>query len=366
MKKPAADHILASLPSAIMILDEKRQIINANPASEVLVGTSAKNMLGKKIDSFIRFSSDRLQHALIHGEPSFTANRMGISIGGRKTAIFDFDIRSVAQSPDYSIVTMSQFMDDEINDEPGPGQGENAIRAPDILSHEIKNPLAAIKGAAQLLSRRLDDKQRKMTQLIEHEVARITKLMDRMQILSAMRPTEFSQINIHSVIDQARLSLEAAQDGKIAVENNFDPSLPDVMVDPDSMLQVLTNLLSNALYALQDVENPVLRVSTRYSFGTSFAAGGDGQRVKLPIEIMISDNGPGVPPALESDIFSPFVSTKREGQGLGLALCRKLIHDMNGRIKYHRDGEKKLTNFTLFLPVAAAEGAVQSRNKEGL
>jgi len=311
MKKPAADHILASLPSAIMILDEKRQIINANPASEVLVGTSAKNMLGKKIDSFICFSSDRLQHALMHGEPSFTAKA-------------------------------------------------------NMLARDLYTNVFAIKGAAQLLSRRLDDKQRKMTQLIEHEVARITKLMDRMQILSAMRPTEFSQINIHSVIDQARLSLEAAQDGKIAVENNFDPSLPDVMVDPDSMLQVLTNLLSNALYALQDVENPVLRVSTRYSFGTSFAAGGDGQRVKLPIEIMISDNGPGVPPALESDIFSPFVSTKREGQGLGLALCRKLIHDMNGRIKYHRDGEKKLTNFTLFLPVAdAAEEAVQRRNKEG-
>src|SRR5690606_6314859 len=115
------------------------------------------------------------------------------------------------------------------------GQGDQdqfSIRAPDILGHEIKNPLAAIKGAAQLLERSLDEDQKPLTQMIKGEVERIAKLLDQMQSLSTSQPAKVEPVNVHSLIDRARRSIEAAHHGALKIRDQFDPSLPDVLVDP--------------------------------------------------------------------------------------------------------------------------------------
>ena len=136
------------------------------------------------------------------------------------------------------------------------------------------------------------------------------------------------------------------------IRDEFDPSLPEVLVDPEAMIQVLTNLMSNAADAIFENSDPEITIITRYSFGASFSARDKDRKIRLPVEIVIRDNGPGVPDELESEIFAPLVSTKPDGQGLGLALVRKLMTDMNGRVRYERNDNLGYTQFILFLPIA--------------
>ena len=188
--------------------------------------------------------------------------------------------------------------------------------------------------------------------MIQAEVKRITTLLDRMQSLSTNQPAHIEPVNIHSLVDEARKSIETAQNGAIKIREWFDPSLPDVLIDRDAMMQILINLLSNAVEATRGMDDPHIEVMTRYSFGAALQTKGSDQAIKLPVELIVKDNGPGVDPEIESEIFSPFVTTKNEGQGLGLALVRKLIGDMNGRIRYEREVSTGHTQFMLFLPVA--------------
>ncbi|MBF6602305.1 MAG: PAS domain-containing protein [Sphingorhabdus sp.] len=355
---PSAEQIFAGLPDVLLIIDEKHEIIKVNPVAENFFGQSAKHLIGEHISSQISFADDRLEQALTDTEANLAARWTPVYLRDRPAGLVNFDIHTLPADSRWRIVSIAPLPSDGPVIEQGQGdQDQFSIRAPDILGHEIKNPLAAIKGAAQLLDRSLDETQKPLTQMIKAEVERIAKLLDRMQSLSTTQPAKVEPLNVHSLIDRARRSIEAAHHGEIQIRDQFDPSLPDVLVDPDAMMQVLTNLLSNAVDATKNLEHPDIQVITRYSFGASLSVHGsdqmERQMVRLPVEIIIRDNGPGVPAELEREIFSPFVSTKAEGQGLGLALVRKLIGDMNGRIRYERLAREQYTQFVLYLPIAA-------------
>jgi len=350
---PSVEQILAGLKHALIVVDSNHIITRINPAGEALFGTSAKHLIGRPVQKILHFSDERLNTALIEREISLTARGVMISSEERKLGIVDFDIHPLASDSSWRLISLSLMTQDgPILENDSSDSSNLAIRAPDILSHEIKNPLAAIKGAAQLLERQLDTSQRKLTQMITGEVERVVNLLDRMQTLSSNQPAQTTAVNIHSLIDRARRSIEAATGRAVKIKDKFDPSLPDALVDPDAMMQVLTNLLANAVDATKHLPDPEIHIITRYSFGASLSAQGAKAAVRLPIQIMICDNGPGVPADLEQEIFSAFVSTKKEGQGLGLALVKKLMRDMNGRIRYDRENHDELSRFTLFLPVA--------------
>ena len=329
---PPADQILAALSQALIVVDAKHLITRVNPAGEALFGTSAKHLVGRRVDQVLHFSDPRLDAALTEPDISLTARGVMLSSDDRRLGIVDFDVHPLASDSDWRLISLSPMpQDGPILESENSDPSQLAIRAPDILSHEIKNPLAAIRGAAQLLDRQLDDSQKPLTQMIT---------------------AEKRAVNIHTLIDRARRSTEAATGQVVKIRDKFDPSLPDALVDPDAMMQVLTNLLANAVDATRHLPDPEIRIVTRYSFGASLSAQGEKAAIRLPIQIMVCDNGPGVPPELEREIFSPFVSTKKEGQGLGLALVKKLMRDMNGRIRYDRENRNEMSRFTLFLPVA--------------
>ena len=350
---PLAEQIIAGLPEAIIAIDDQQKIIKVNPAAESFLGTSAKHLLGESIESQIRFADGRLEKALTDTEANLAARRMEISVRGQREELVDFSLQMIPTAPETRILSISRLPGDgPAHTRSESAQSDFAVRAPDILGHEIKNPLAAIKGAAQLLDRAIDADQKSLTKMIKMEVERIADLLDRMQSLSTTQPAKLESINVHTLIDRARQSVETAAERDIKIGDRFDPSLPDALVDPDAMLQILTNLLSNAVDATQKTQNADIQVITRYSFGASFSAQNSNEAVRLPIEIIVQDNGPGVTSELENEIFSPFVSTKNEGQGLGLALVRKLAGDMNGRIRYESVGDANLTRFILSLPLA--------------
>ena len=350
---PSGEQILAGLSHALIVVDSRHLVSWINPAGEALFGTSAKHLIGRKINDVLQFSDLRLNEALTELEISLTARGVIVSSDDRKLGLVDFDIHPLASDSAWRLISLSLMAQDgPILESENSDPSSLAIRAPDILSHEIKNPLAAIRGAAQLLERQLDESQKTLTQMITAEVERVVNLLNRMQTLSSNQPARTKAVNIHTLIDRARRSIEAATGQVVKINDKFDPSLPDALVDPDAMMQVLTNLFSNAVDATKHLPDPEIRIVTRYSFGASLSAQGETEAIRLPIQIMVCDNGPGVPADLEQEIFSAFVSTKKEGQGLGLALVKKLMRDMHGRIRYDRENQDEMSRFTLFLPVA--------------
>lgn len=353
MHRPDYSQMLASIAVPVLLISPEHIISYANDASEAFFGRSRRRLEGQRIDETLVFESERMNAALLSADSDLSAQDMELKTPHGVITV-DINLSSVSKYPEWRIAIISPRNGgrEHIGDQRDIGQ-QQAMGAPAILGHEIKNPLAGIKGAAQLLARIVDEKNRTLTELIVNEVDRIARLLDQMQKLGRSEPAELAPANIHLLIERAIRSLRAANRSMPEISINYDPSLPDVLIDADGMVQILINLLQNATDALQGRLDGVIGISTRYVMsGALRDADVDRRSVKLPVEIAISDNGPGVPEHIADELFSPFVTTKRDGQGLGLAIVRKLVQQMNSRVLFERDAAQGQTTFRLLLPVA--------------
>jgi two-component system nitrogen regulation sensor histidine kinase GlnL len=222
-----------------------------------------------------------------------------------------------------------------------------------MLAHEIKNPLSGIRGAAQLLEVDATDDMRLLTGLIRDEVDRIAALIDRMQHFTSNQPLICKAENIYPLLDHAiNLALAGFARGR-AIFRHYDPSLPFASVNGDALVQIMLNLIKNAVEATETV--PEARrdivVSTAFRHGISLMSERGKQNAPLQVEVQVIDHGPGVPDSIRDVLFNPFISDKRSGQGLGLALVDKLVRDMNGLVQYERDAAEDRTIFRLLLPM---------------
>jgi len=211
-----------------------------------------------------------------------------------------------------------------------------------MIAHELKNPLAGIKGAAQLLRDDVDSEEGlALIDLIGSEIDRIRRLADRMEKLGDDDPTGTEQVNIHEILRQARRIIQSANPN-IIFDERYDPSLPHANGDPDTLMQALLNLIKNA--AESAGEQGQIRLETSFRAGVR---GGNSGRL-LPVQIQIIDNGPGIPKDMLAQIFQPFVTTKPEGQGLGLALVSKVAAAHEGLVEVQSVPGR--TVFSLLLP----------------
>jgi two-component system, NtrC family, nitrogen regulation sensor histidine kinase GlnL len=358
--RPQEALLLAAIPFPMLLVDQKNLIIFANEAAEAFFGRGKRRIVGEDIVSLLQFASDRLNGAVRAGESDISAQNMRLLTPGVQANYADVSISTLLGRPDQRLILLvpRQSDRDQIGEQTDSGR-EQAMGAPAILGHEIKNPLSGIKGAAQLLAKKLEAPQTALTDLIVTEVDRIARLLDQMQNLGRVMPGELRAENIHELIERAIRSVRAANAVIPAIDINYDPSLPDVKIEPDAMVQVLINLIQNAIDALKDTESPMIGISTRFVMGAALRGGAsetsDGKAVRLPVEVSIADNGPGIAKHIERELFAPFVTTKREGQGLGLAIVRKYLSQMNGRITVERDPGTAQTVFRIFLPVAGKE-----------
>ncbi|WP_305096004.1 two-component system sensor histidine kinase NtrB [Croceibacterium aestuarii] len=345
---PGADAQVAGLIFGWLLLDENLVIQSANPAAEDLLGASARRMIGQPLGAIIDFGPEGMLERLAEPDAQLTARGVDIQVGDRELRV-NLTLSEIASHPGWGVLTLSdtghgeRMADDE---RPAP------LRGPAILAHEIKNPLAAIRGAAQLLAKKVGPGDVAMTALITDEVDRIAQLIDRMQKLGREQPEPVAPLNLHSAIHRACDTVFAANCGDVTLREEFDPSLPPVLANEGALVQVLVNLIANARDACSGEAQPEVAIRTRFVSGMVLNVIRLGRPVKLPIEIQVSDNGPGVDPGLADYIFEPFVSSKANGQGLGLALVRKLVRDMDGRITHERDEGAGLTHFRIHLPMA--------------
>ena len=350
----AHNPIWNSLPVPGLVVDADDNILRINPAAETFLNASAKSMVGRPIWDKVMIDApleEAFRRAREHGTPLFV-NDADLGTGNAPPVQCNLQIAPLADAPGEMLFLISSR---ELAGRMTRSQGvkasaKSAIGMAEMLAHEIKNPLAGITGAAQLLSMNLGPEDLELTNLIVEESRRIVKLLEQVEQFGNLSLPQKKPVNIHDVLDRARRSALVSYGAHMEIVEDYDPSLPHVEGDPDQLLQVVLNLLKNASEAAGD--SGKIRIRTYYEhFFRMRRADGSGQ--PLPLQVEIIDDGPGLPRDLEGDVFDPFVSGRENGTGLGLALVSKIISDHGGLITV--DSVPGRTVFKLSLPRASKE-----------
>ncbi|HEX4117591.1 MAG TPA: ATP-binding protein [Rhizomicrobium sp.] len=344
--------IANALPSPILVIGPRREILYANPAAEQFFDTGAAILAKQNLADLLPFGSPLFQlvEQARRRDASAAERDVDLSTPKHGERIADVTVTPLPEPSGTLVIALSerslaQRMDRQL-------MAQGAVRSMHgmaaVLAHEIKNPLAGIRGAAQLLEEQLPPSEREMTRLICEESDRIRGLIDRMEAFGDTSTFQRKPVNIHEVLSRVRRIADTGFAQGVSFAENFDPSLPPVKGDRDQLIQVFLNLARNAADALPQ-NGGEITLTTSYRPGVHFGTGTSGERVSLPLEVTVRDNGMGVPGDLMPYIFDPFVTTKARGSGLGLALVAKIVGDHGGVIEC--DSTPGRTIFRVLLPI---------------
>ncbi|WP_341245597.1 two-component system sensor histidine kinase NtrB [Nereida ignava] len=341
-----------SLPSPVVLIGADDCVIDMNPAGESFLNVSCKSLIGKSLwDTVLRAAP--MEGAMQKARSSHSTlyiNDVIVGDAGKGGMAYNIQVAPLQGTEGGMIMLMSpRELTTRIDtSRTSHSAARSAIGMSEMLAHEIKNPLAGITGAAQLLSMNLSNGDREMTDLIVEETRRIVKLLDQVEMFGNLQPPEQKVVNIHDVLNRARRSALVGFGAHMTIAEHYDPSLPSTLGDADQLLQVIQNLLKNASEAA-DRRGGHIDIRTYYEHSLRVRRA-DGEHAPLPLQIEIIDDGPGLPPELENDIFEPFVSGKENGTGLGLALVAKIVADHHGWLRVESEPGK--TMFRISLPRA--------------
>jgi two-component system nitrogen regulation sensor histidine kinase GlnL len=350
--------VLQALPQPVIVIDENRTVVFVNYAAETFFGASLSVLSRQRLDDLIAFGSPIVTLAQSVAERRAPMTEYRVRVGSARfgdeaddrivdvfaSPISDLDAR-------VALLFQERTMADKIDRQlVSRGAARSVTGLASMLAHEIKNPLSGIRGAAQLLEQSVTADERPLARLVREEVDRIVDLIDRVEVFGDDRPIEREAINIHVVLDRVKLLAKSGVARNITFSEDYDPSLPPVFGNRDQLIQVFLNLVKNAAEALERTPKGEIRISTAFRPGIRIAVQGVSQRISLPLEIVIEDNGPGIPTDLLPILFDPFVTTKANGSGLGLALVAKIVGDHGGVIDH--DSRPGRTRFRVLLPVA--------------
>jgi len=363
--------VLQALPQPVIVCGAERRIVFVNYAAEAFFGASLSVLSRQRLDDLIAFGSPILGlfEAVLDRHAPMTEYRVRVGSSRFGDAADDriVDVFATPVEGDETIALLFQerTMADKIDRQlVSRGAARSVTGLASMLAHEIKNPLSGIRGAAQLLEQSVTPDELPLARLVRDEVDRIVDLIDRVEVFGDDRPIEREPINIHVILDRVKLLAKNGVAKGIAFTEDYDPSLPPVAGNRDQLIQVFLNLVKNAAEALERTSKPEIRFSTAFRPGIRISVQGVSERISLPLEIVIEDNGPGIPPDMVPIIFDPFVTSKANGSGLGLALVAKIIGDHGGVVDM--DSRPGRTRFRILLPVASPRPATPETTEEAM
>ncbi|MGO4854818.1 two-component system sensor histidine kinase NtrB [Phaeovulum sp. W22_SRMD_FR3] len=352
MNLPAPGIIWSSLPIPALLIDRSDRVIEINPASETFLNISAKALKGNSLYDRVAIDAplEEIFARVRANRSALFMNDVDIGTGEKAPVQCNISVAPLGEDPDTILMLISPR---ELAERLGRAQqvksaARSAIGMAEMLAHEIKNPLAGISGAAQLLSMGLQGEDLELTDLIVAETRRIVKLLEQVEQFGNVRPPELRAVNIHDVLDRARKSALVGFAAHMQIVEDYDPSLPSTLGDADQLTQVFLNLLKNAAEATKGAKGTI-RIHSFYDLSLRLRRK-DGTGSALPLQVEIIDDGPGIPPAIATELFEPFVSGRENGTGLGLALVSKIISDHGGWVSV--DSVPGRTVFRISLPVA--------------
>lgn len=340
--------LLDSLSTGVLLFDSALRLRYLNSAAEALLAISARKAIGQGVQSLVpeipQELVDGLTRALQSGQP-YAEREVTVRHPGMDAITLDCIITPLLEGDVDASLLLELVSVDRLHriarDESMVAQHNIASALVHGMAHEVKNPLGGIRGAAQLLERELpSEAQREYTRIIIGECDRLRKLIDR--ILLPERVSHKQLANIHEVIEHVRTLVQAEATG-LSIVRDYDPSVPDVYIDRDQMIQAVLNVVRNSVQALQGNGEIILRTRVERQVTIS------GKRHRLVARLDISDNGPGIPAEIADQIFYPMVTGRPDGTGLGLSITRTLVQRQGGIIAV--DSRVGKTTFSIWLPV---------------
>lgn len=344
--------LLDNLTTATLLLNASLRLEYMNPAAEMLLAVSGQRSHGQFISELFTESPEAilaLRQAVEQAHPFNKREALLMSLMGQPLTV-DYAVTPIINRNQTYLLLEVHPRDRLLRitkEEAQISKQETTKLLVRGLAHEIKNPLGGIRGAAQLLARELPEESLKdYTNVIIEEADRLRNLVDRM--LGSNKLPTLSRTNIHEVLERVCQLVDAESPGAVTLHRDYDPSIPDLLIDREQLIQAVLNIVRNAMQALANDEPEFgKRISLRTRTLRQFTIG--HIRHRLVVKVDIIDNGPGIPSELKDTIFYPMVSGRPDGTGLGLAITQNIISQHQGLIEC--DSQPGHTVFSIFLPL---------------
>ncbi len=343
-------NIWQALPMPAFVIGAGNRLEALNPAAEVFLNAAEKTLVGRPVARCLKANVNMaldLDRARANRSGLFHHD-INISRGDGDLVLCDVQIAPLSSASDTLLLLHPR----QIKGRLGrvlhiESAAKTAIGLADMLAHEIKNPLAGISGAAQLLAMGLGKQDQELTDLILQETRRVVDLLKQVEQFGDLRPPNLTPLNIHDLLERTRLSASFGSAAKMTFKDQYDPSLPLTYGDSDQLSQVFSNLFANAAEAAGSSGGSI-KIRTFYEPGLRLRSKNGGQAV--PLQIEITDDGPGIAQTMLDAVFDPFISGRENGTGLGLALVSKILAEHHGAITVRSRPGK--TVFQISLPMA--------------
>lgn len=350
-EKTLCQQLVSNLETAIVLIDKTLHLQFINPAAEAILEISGQRSVGEPIQYIFRDAEkllSLLSSAYVH-QKSFNMREVELTLHTGNIITVDYAATAL---PDESGLLIEFYTRKHLR---RISRGEELLAQQATtrelirgMAHEIKNPLGGIRGAAQLLARELPGNDLdEYTNIIIGEVDRLRNLVDRM--LGPNNRPQLQTINIHETLERVYNLVKAENGDSIKFKRDYDPSIPDISVDPEQLIQACLNIVRNAMQAINEQPKPhnlgIITLRTRvirqYAIGNT--------RYRHALQIDIEDNGPGIPKELKDNLFYPMISGRAEGTGLGLSIAQTAINQHHGIIEL--SSLPGCTIFSLFIPL---------------